>query len=91
VTRTAAVKSRVVNPLAQSFVVAQSFSYLQAEEASVAIHETWCDTPIAPVPMNQNQFTFAHLPDLLHKRHERAIPHDLPRVIAVKIDLHADR
>ena len=35
------VKSRVVNPLAKSFVVAQSFPYLQAEQARVGIHETW--------------------------------------------------
>lgn len=87
----AAVKSRVVNPLAQTFVVAQSFPYLQAKEARVGIHEPWCDTAIAPVSMNQNQFTFAHLPDLLHKCHECTIPRDLPRVIAVKIDFHADR
>jgi hypothetical protein len=63
VTRAAVVKSRVVNPLARSFIVAQSFPYLQAEEARVGIHETWCDTAIAPVPMDQNQFSFAHLPE----------------------------
>ena len=34
-TRAAAVKSRVVNPMAQSFIMAQSFPYLQAEEARV--------------------------------------------------------
>ena len=38
--------------------------------------------------MNQNQFTFAHLPDLLHKCQEGAVPHDFPRMIAVQIDLH---
>jgi hypothetical protein len=80
-----------VNPLAQSFVVPQGFSYLQAEEARVGIHETWCDTPIAPVSMDQNQFTLAHLPCLFNKCHEGAIPHDFPRMIAVKIDLHAGR
>ena len=89
-TRAAAVKSGVVNPSAQSFIVAQGFSYFQAEEARVGIHKTWCDTPIPPVPMNQNQSSFAHLPDLLHKCQKGAIPHDLPRVIAVKIDFHAD-
>jgi hypothetical protein len=40
VTWAAAVKSRVVNPLAQSFNVAQGFSYLEAEEAGVGIYET---------------------------------------------------
>lgn len=69
----------------------QGFSYLQAEEAGVGVHETWCDTPIAPVSMDQNQFILARLPGPLHNCHEGAIPHDLPRVIAVKIDLHADR
>jgi hypothetical protein len=81
----------MVNPSAHSFIVPQGSSYLQAEEAGVGIHETWCDAPIAPVPMDQSQFALAHLPGLLHKSHEDAIPHDLPRVIAVKIDLHADR
>jgi hypothetical protein len=90
VTRAAAIKSCMVNPSAQSFIVPQGFSYPQAEEAGVGIHETWCDAPIAPVPMDQNQFTLAHLPGLLHKFHEDAIPYDLPRVIAVKIDLHAE-
>ena len=79
-----------MNPFAQSFIVAQVFSYFQAEEARVGIHETWCDTAIAPVPMDQNQFSFAHLPDLLHECRESAVPHDLPRVIAVKINFHAD-
>jgi hypothetical protein len=48
-------------------------------------------TPIPSVPMNQNQFSLAHLPGLLDKSHEGAIPNELPRVITVKIDLHSDR
>jgi len=28
---------------------------------------------------------------LLYKFHKGTIPHDLPRVIAVKINMHADR
>ena len=81
----------MVNPSAQFFVVPQSFSYLQAKKARVGVHETRGDSPIAPVPVDQNQFSLAHLPNLLHKFREGAIPHDLPRVIAVKIDLHVDR
>jgi hypothetical protein len=38
-----------VNPLAQWFIVAQSFSYLQAEEARIGIHETWCDISMLTV------------------------------------------
>ena len=41
--------------------------------------------------MDQNQFPFAHLPGLLHKYQEGAIPHDFPRMIAVQIDLHIHR
>lgn len=80
----------MANPSAQSFVVSQGPSYLQAEKARVGIHEAWRNAAIAPVPVNQNQFTLAHLPHLFYEFGEDAIPHNLPRVITVKIDLHAD-
>jgi len=67
----------------------RGLSYLQAEEACVGIHEPWRYAPIAPVTVNQNQFTLAHLPGLFHEFGEDSIPHDLPRMIAVmKINSH---
>ena len=89
-TRAPTVKRRMVNPSPQFFIVPQGSSYLQAKEAGIGVYEPWGDAPIAPMPVDQNQFALAHLPGLLDEFREDAVPHDLPRVIAVKIDSHVD-
>ena len=58
--------------------------------AGIGVYEPWGDAPIAPMPVDQNQFALAHLPGLLDEFREDSVPHDLPRVIAVKIDSHVD-
>jgi hypothetical protein len=79
----------MAHPPAQMFIVPQGSFYLQAKESSVGVHETWCDASIAAVPIDQNQFCLPHLPSLFHKlRQEDPIPHNLARVITVKIDFH---
>ena len=90
-TRAPTVKCRMVNPSPQFFIVPEGSPYLQAEEAGISVYEPWGDAPIAPMPVDQNQFALAHLPGLLDEFRQDAVPHDLPRVIAVKINSHADR
>jgi len=71
-TRAPTVKRCMVNPSAQSFIVPQGSSNLQAEEAGIGVYEPWGDAPIAPMPVDQNQFALAHLPGLLDEFREDA-------------------
>jgi hypothetical protein len=89
-TRVAAVKGCVVNPSAKIFIMPQGASYLQPKEARIGIHETWCDAPIAAVPVDQNEFPLSHLPGLLHEFRKDAAPHYFRRMKSMKVDLHTE-
>lgn len=84
----AAIKCRMVNPSTQLFIVPQGPSYLQSKKARIGVHEPWRDASVPRMPVDQDQFSFSHLPDLLHEFHKDSAPHNVPRVISVKIDLH---
>src|SRR5579864_1221539 len=87
-TGVAAVKCCVVNPSAQIFVMPQGTSYLQAKEPCVGVDEAWRDASVAAVPVDQDQFSFSHLPGLLHNFRQHAAPHYFSRMISMKIVLH---
>jgi hypothetical protein len=55
----------MVNPSPQFFIIPQGTSYLQSKETRIGVDETWCDAPITPVSVDQNQFSLSHLPGLL--------------------------
>ena len=38
--------------------------------------------------MNQGQFTFTHLPSLLHNLGKNSVEYDFSRMIAVKVNFH---
>jgi hypothetical protein len=79
----------MVNPSTQLFIVPQDPSYLQSKEQRIGIHEPWRDAAVLPMPVGQDQFSFSHLPGLLHEFHKDSSPHNVPRVTSVKIDLHS--
>ncbi len=66
----------------------QGSSYLEPEEASVRVNETWSDTTIATMPMDEYQSILSHLPGLLQELRKDTVPHNFRWVISVKVDLH---
>lgn len=68
----------------------QGASYLQAKDAGVGVDEAGRDASVAAVPVDQNQFSFSHLPGLLHNFRKHTALHYLCRMISMKIELHVD-
>ncbi len=66
----------------------QGPSYLESEEASIRVNETWSDTTIATMPMDEYQSILSHLPGLLQELSKDTVPHNFRWVISVKVDLH---
>ena len=68
--------------------MAQRLSNAKAKITGVRIHKPRADSSIAPVPMDQNELVFTHLPGLLQDLGECSVENDLSGMIAVKVDLH---
>jgi hypothetical protein len=88
--RITAVQRCVANPTTQFLIVAQCASYVEPEEPSISIDETWSDAAIATVPVNKDQSVLSHLPRLLQEFGQDAVPNNGCGMIAVKVDLHND-
>jgi hypothetical protein len=81
------VERSVKDPFPQRLVLAQSAPDTKTEIASVGAYKSRADAPITPVPVNECQSHFAHLPGLLDKFMEESSFDDLGGMRSVKVNL----
>jgi hypothetical protein len=86
--RLSTVERRVQNPFTERFVLAQSTPDTKTEIAGVCVDEARADATIAPVPVNECQTHFAHLPALMYEFVKESSLNNLGGVESVKVNFH---